>query len=171
MLGARALRSRLLRATGLMHPEVVIFDVTHRCTSQCVGCAFRDPEPNELPTARWIELAREAKRLGFREIMVTGGEPLAHPEIGVLLPGLARELPVSLITNGLALAKHAGLVRATRHEGRHLGPRICRSSPRSWRAYAMTRSSSCRITRRSGWKCWPLGGMRLRGARRPGRPG
>ncbi len=111
MLGARALRSRLLRATGLMRPEVVIFDVTHRCTSRCVGCAFRDPEPNELPTLRWIELAREAKRLGFREIMVTGGEPLAHPEITTLLPGLAGELPVSLITNGLALAKHADLVR------------------------------------------------------------
>lgn len=112
MLGARALRSRLLRATGLMHPEVAVFDVTHRCTSRCVGCSFRDPEPGELAVSRWIELAREARMLGFREIVLTGGEPLAHPEIGVLLPGLAGELPVSLMTNGLALRKHAALVRA-----------------------------------------------------------
>lgn len=111
MLGARALQSRLLRATGLMRPEVVIFDITHRCTSRCVGCAFREPEPDELPTSTWIDLAREARAIGFQEIMLTGGEPLAHPEISFLLPGIARALPVSLITNGLALAKHSGLVR------------------------------------------------------------
>lgn len=111
MLGARTLRSRLLKATGLMHPEVVIFDVTHRCTSRCAGCAFREPEQGELPAGRWLELAREARRLGFREIMLTGGEPLAHPDIGTLLPGLARELPVSLMTNGLVLRRHAALVR------------------------------------------------------------
>jgi MoaA/NifB/PqqE/SkfB family radical SAM enzyme len=61
---------------------------------------------------RWVELAREARALGFDEIVLTGGEPLAHPDIGALLPALARELPVSLITNGLALRKHAELVRA-----------------------------------------------------------
>lgn len=111
MLGARTIRSQLLRATGLMHPEVVIFDVTHRCTSRCAGCAFREPEVGELPASRWVELAREARALGFREIVVTGGEPLAHPEIADILPGLARQLPVSLMTNGFALRKHAALVR------------------------------------------------------------
>ena len=94
-----------------MRPEVVIFDITHRCTSRCVGCGFREPEVGELPAHRWMELAREARELGFHEIMVTGGEPLAHPDIAAILPGLARELPVSLMTNGLALRKHAALVR------------------------------------------------------------
>ncbi|MDP2316585.1 MAG: radical SAM protein [Pseudomonadota bacterium] len=111
MLGARAIRSHLLRATGLMHPEVVVFDVTHRCTSRCAGCAFRDAEDGELPAARWAALAREARKVGFREIVLTGGEPLAHPDIATILPDLARELPVSLMTNGLALRKHAALVR------------------------------------------------------------
>lgn len=111
MRGARTLRSHVLRITGLMRPEVIVFDVTHRCTSRCVGCAFREAEPGELSLNRWMELAREARRLGFQELMVTGGEPLAHPAIGDLLPALARELPVSLITNGLALRRHAALVR------------------------------------------------------------
>jgi len=113
MLAARSVRSRLLRATGLVHPEVIIFDVTHRCNSRCVGCAYREPEANELPWPRWVGLAKEARELGFRELMLTGGEPLAHPDIALLLPALAQHLPVSLITNGLALAKHADLVRRT----------------------------------------------------------
>lgn len=94
-----------------MRPEVVVFDVTHRCTSRCAGCSFREPEVGELSAERWITLAREARALGFAEIVLTGGEPLAHPEFSVILPGLARELPVALMTNGLALRKHATLVR------------------------------------------------------------
>ncbi len=112
MLGPRAVGAHLLRATGLMRPEVIVFDVTHRCTSRCAGCAFREPEEGELAVARWKELAIEARQLGFSELVLTGGEPLAHPEITTLLPALARELPVSLMTNGLALRKHAVLVRA-----------------------------------------------------------
>lgn len=111
MLTARALRSYLLRSTGLLRPEVVLFDVTHRCTSRCVGCAFREPETGELAAGDWIRLAREARALGFRQVVLTGGEPLAHPDIGAILPGVARELPVALVTNGLALRTHAGLVR------------------------------------------------------------
>ncbi len=108
---ARDLSAHLLRGTGLMRPEVVVFDITHRCNSRCAGCAFREPEAGELPSARWVELAREAADLGFRELVLTGGEPLSHPDITTLLPALARHLPVALMTNGLALRKHAALVR------------------------------------------------------------
>lgn len=101
-----------LRATGRFRPELLVLDLTHACNSRCGGCAFRDPEPGELSAERWISLAREGRSLGFREIMLTGGEPLLHPELGTLLPALAALLPVSLITNGLALARHASLVRA-----------------------------------------------------------
>ncbi len=95
-----------------MHPEIVIFDITHRCTSQCAGCAFREAEPGELAAHRWVDLAREAKAQGFRQVVVTGGEPLAHPEIATILAGIAQSLPIALMTNGLALRKHAPLVRA-----------------------------------------------------------
>lgn len=113
---ARAIRSGALRATGLMRPDVLILDVTHRCTSRCAGCAFREAEPGELPVSRWLALAAEAKELGFRELLLTGGEPLAHPDLDRLLPGLAAALPVVLMTNGLALRKHAALVRAHTRE-------------------------------------------------------
>lgn len=108
----RSLAHHVLPRTGLVKPEVMVFDVTHRCTSRCRGCAFREAEAGELSVARWGELAEEAKALGFRELVLTGGEPLAHPEIATLLPALARSLPVALMTNGLALEKHAALVRA-----------------------------------------------------------
>lgn len=43
--------------------------------------------------------------------MVTGGEPLLHPDISSLLPALGALMPVSLISNGLALGRHASLDR------------------------------------------------------------
>lgn len=112
MFGVRSVGSHVLQLTGFVVPEVLVFDITHRCTSRCGGCAFREPEPGELPVTRWVELATEGRELGFTELMVTGGEPLAHPDIEALLPALRAVLPISLITNGLALRRHAALVRA-----------------------------------------------------------
>ncbi len=109
---ARSLLRAVLQVTGAFRPEVVVFDLTHRCNSACRGCAFRDPQPGELPASRWGELAREAAALGFQEALLTGGEPLSHPDIATILPAVAARLPVSLMTNGLALLKHAPLVRA-----------------------------------------------------------
>lgn len=107
----RRLLGSALQATGRFRPELLVLDLTHACNSRCGGCAFRDPEPGELSADRWIALAREGLALGFREIMVTGGEPLLHPDISVLLPVLGALMPVSLISNGLALGRHASLVR------------------------------------------------------------
>lgn len=107
----RRLLGSALQATGRFRPELLVLDLTHACNSRCGGCGFRDPEPGELTADRWITLAREGQALGFREIMVTGGEPLLHPDISVLLPRLSALLPVSLISNGLALGRHAALVR------------------------------------------------------------
>lgn len=101
-----------LRATGGFRPEVIVFDITHACDSRCRGCAFRDAEAGELSPERWAALAREARGLGFGEIVVTGGEPTRHPAFREVLAAAAAELPIALVTNGLALQKHAEVVRA-----------------------------------------------------------
>ena len=106
----RLLRS-YLRATGQFSPEVLLFDLTHRCNSRCQGCGFREAEPGELSAIRWVELAQEGKELGFSELQLTGGEPLLHPEISELLPKLSAVLPVSVITNGLLLARYRDLLK------------------------------------------------------------
>jgi MoaA/NifB/PqqE/SkfB family radical SAM enzyme len=109
----RRIHGRLLQATGAFHPEVIVFDVTHACNSKCVGCDFRSPEPGELSTEAWEDLARQAARRGFRELVVTGGEPLLRPDVAELLPRLAAHLPVSLNTNGLLLDRKHALVAAS----------------------------------------------------------
>ena len=114
MIRRRALGAAL-QATGRFRPELLVLDLTHGCNSRCGGCGFRDPLPGELDAARWIALAAEGRGLGFSEIMLTGGEPLTRPDISELLPALSEILPVSLISNGLALARHAPLVRAHVH--------------------------------------------------------
>jgi MoaA/NifB/PqqE/SkfB family radical SAM enzyme len=107
----RRAKGVFLQATGRLRPEVVVFEITHRCNSQCSGCGYRDAEPHELSAARWIELAEEARALGFAEVLLTGGEPLVHPEIEVLLDGVSAHLPVALNTNGRLLERHADVVR------------------------------------------------------------
>lgn len=92
----RRLLGSALQATGRLRPELLVLDVTHACNSRCGGCGFRDPEPGELTTERWVALAREGAALGSREIMVTGGEPLLRPDISALLPALGALLSVSL---------------------------------------------------------------------------
>jgi MoaA/NifB/PqqE/SkfB family radical SAM enzyme len=109
---ARRALGATLRASGGFRPEVIVFDITHACDSRCGGCAFREAEPTELAADRWAALAREARALGFGEIMLTGGEPTRHPAFGEVLAAAAAELPVSLVSNGLALEKHAEVVRA-----------------------------------------------------------
>lgn len=92
----RRLLGSALQATGRLRPELLVLDVTHACNRSCGGCGFRDPEPGELTTERWVALAREGAALGSREIMVTGAEPLLRPDISALLPALGALLPVSL---------------------------------------------------------------------------
>ncbi len=113
MPSLRGAHGRFLRRTGAFHPEVLLFDLTHRCNSRCGGCGFREPEPGELDAARWVALAREGAAMGFGEVVITGGEPLAHPDITAILDSVASVLPVSLNTNGLLLAARADLVHRT----------------------------------------------------------
>ena len=99
----RRARGRALRATGGFSPEVLIFDLTHRCNSRCSGCGFREAEPGELSDEAWLGLAEEGRKIGFQSILLTGGEPLTRPG----LIGLVKQLPlpVDLHSNGLLLVR------------------------------------------------------------------
>jgi MoaA/NifB/PqqE/SkfB family radical SAM enzyme len=107
---ARRLLSMVLQRTGGFHPESLILDLTHLCNSACGGCGFREPEEQELSVEQWLALAKEGKQLGFKELVLTGGEPLAHPHISSLLPVFAQLFPISLISNGLLLSRYAPLL-------------------------------------------------------------
>lgn len=92
--------------------RVLILHLTDGCNSHCVACDFRGPAGGEALTAAAAgELAREARSMGCGEVLLTGGEPLLRPDLAELLAQVRLAgLRITLLTNGLALRKHAALV-------------------------------------------------------------
>ena len=92
---------------AVANPLALIAELTHRCPLHCVYCS--NPQElaartNELPTDAWSRVFREAAELGVMQLDLTGGEPLARPDLSALVQS-ARDagLYVSLITSGLPL--------------------------------------------------------------------
>jgi PqqA peptide cyclase len=89
------------------NPLALIAELTHRCPLHCVYCS--NPQElatrtNELPTDAWSRVFREAAELGVMQLDLTGGEPLARPDLSALVQSArAAGLYVNLITSGLPL--------------------------------------------------------------------
>jgi PqqA peptide cyclase len=104
--------------TVTANPLALIAELTHRCPLHCVYCSNPlelQARGNELSTAEWSRVFREATDSGVLQADFTGGEPLARTDI-VELVRAARVagLYVSLITSGLPLheAQLGALVEA-----------------------------------------------------------
>jgi len=101
-------------------PLALVAELTHRCPLHCVYCS--NPlemarREQELSTAAWTDVLRQASELGVLQIDFTGGEPLARPDLAELIRAARSSgLYASLITSGLPLDEkrleelvHAGL--------------------------------------------------------------
>jgi pyrroloquinoline quinone biosynthesis protein E len=91
----------------LANPLALIAELTHRCPLHCVYCS--NPQEltaraNELPTEAWTRVFQQAAALGVMQLDLTGGEPLARPDLSTLIQSArAANLYVNLITSGLPL--------------------------------------------------------------------
>src|SRR5215813_8176208 len=91
----------------ITNPLALIAELTHRCPLHCVYCSNPlelQARANELETATWSRVFREAAALGVLQADFTGGEPLTRTDI-IELVRAARSagLYVNLITSGLPL--------------------------------------------------------------------
>ncbi len=94
-------------------PLVTLY-VTERCNSRCVTCDYWQHGGSDMDLAAVRRLLPSFERLGTRMVMLSGGEPLLHPEWLQIAECLkARGIAVWLLTSGLALAKHAHRVAQT----------------------------------------------------------
>jgi pyrroloquinoline quinone biosynthesis protein E len=88
-------------------PLALIAELTHRCPLHCVYCS--NPQEltvrtEELPTEAWARVFQEAGATGVMQVDLTGGEPLARPDLVQLVQAArAAGLYVNLITSGLPL--------------------------------------------------------------------
>ena len=88
-------------------PLALVAELTHRCPLHCVYCSNPlelESRASELSTETWSRVFKEAAEAGALQADLTGGEPLARPDIVELVRhARAVGLYVSLITSGLAL--------------------------------------------------------------------
>jgi PqqA peptide cyclase len=87
--------------------QAVIAEVTHRCPLHCVYCS--NPlemlrRAAELSTRDWTAVFDQAGEMGVLQLHLTGGEPLARPDLTELVhAGRTAQLYVNLITSGVGL--------------------------------------------------------------------
>jgi len=88
-------------------PLGLLAELTHRCPLHCPYCSnpveltTRDAE---LSTADWLSVLSQARELGVLQVHMSGGEPLARPDLPELVAhasGLG--CYVNLVTSGLGL--------------------------------------------------------------------
>ena len=88
------------------------FDCNLRCDYCCVRSSPAAPR-RELGLARIQRIAREAAKLGVKEIFVTGGEPFLLEDIAEILVSCAAAAPSTVLTNGMLFTgKRAESLRA-----------------------------------------------------------
>jgi SynChlorMet cassette radical SAM/SPASM protein ScmE len=83
--------------------------ISGRCNLRCKYCYYADEMAgsNDLPTARWLAFFEELGRLAVQRIYLTGGEPLARPDLFELIDGIiANRMRYALLTNGTLLTEN-----------------------------------------------------------------
>lgn len=88
-------------------PLAIVY-VTDRCNSRCVMCDYWQYGQTHISIERAKSLAQEFDQLNTRWVLLSGGEPLLHPQwadVARILADGRRQL--WLLTAGLALQKYA----------------------------------------------------------------
>jgi len=88
-------------------PLGLLAELTHRCPLGCPYCSnplALDPRADELDTATWARVFREAATLGVLQVHLSGGEPAARRDLAAIVRA-AREanLYSNLITSAVGL--------------------------------------------------------------------
>jgi len=79
------------------------WEITRRCNLHCQHCLTRCGRPvhGELQTPDAIKAIGSMAELGCAALMITGGEPLTHSDLFILLESsFSRGISIGLLTNG-----------------------------------------------------------------------
>lgn len=90
-------------------PLWLLMELTYRCPLHCVFCynpVDYKAREQELTTAQWIDVMRQARALGAAQLGLSGGEPLVRDDLEELVTE-ARRLGfyTNLITSGIGLTE------------------------------------------------------------------
>jgi PqqA peptide cyclase len=95
-------------AAPLHTPLGLLAELTHRCPLGCPYCSnplALDRREQELDTATWVRVLREASALGVLQVHLSGGEPAARRDLLAITQGAHEAgLYCNLITSAVGLA-------------------------------------------------------------------
>src|ERR671917_46831 len=87
-------------------PLGLLAELTYRCPLHCPYCSnpIAVPQAAELALPEWLGVLDQARQLGVLQLHLTGGEPLARPDLTQIV-AWARDLGfyVNLVTSGVGL--------------------------------------------------------------------
>src|ERR1700730_724322 len=99
---------RVQARPGLHRLPLVTLYLTERCNSRCVTCDYWRTGHADVSLDSVTRLLPSLAQLQTRLVLISGGEPLIHPEWAEIAQTLrAGGLQLWLLTSGLSLAKHA----------------------------------------------------------------
>ncbi|MFA5931381.1 MAG: radical SAM protein [archaeon] len=83
--------------------EILKFKLTNSCNSHCDFCDYwTQKDISFFDYETFCKLITSAKKLGLKKVILSGGEPLLHPQIIQILNFLEKkEINTTIITNGL----------------------------------------------------------------------
>lgn len=90
-------------------PLGLLAELTHRCPLHCAYCS--NPlelieRERELSTEQWAEVFTQAREIGVLQVHLSGGEPLARPDLPELVSHVSGlGCYVNLVTSGLGLTE------------------------------------------------------------------
>jgi PqqA peptide cyclase len=91
----------------LTSPLGMLAELTHRCPLGCPYCSnplALEPRSDELDTAAWARVFREAAALGVLQVHLSGGEPAARRDLAEITAAAhAAGLYTNLITSAVGL--------------------------------------------------------------------
>jgi pyrroloquinoline quinone biosynthesis protein E len=95
--------------TNAAPPYWLLAELTYRCPLHCAFCYNPlnfDAVRNELSTAEWIDVLRQARALGAVQLGFSGGEPLMRDDLEELVAEAHRlGFYINLITSGVGLTE------------------------------------------------------------------
>lgn len=100
------------RANEALQPLTANFELTPLCNQRCEMCFIRSTrgEVDALgglrPSTAWLDLGRQLQQMGTLFILLTGGEPMLHPEFRTIYTSL-RDMGfiLTLNTNGTLITE------------------------------------------------------------------
>jgi MoaA/NifB/PqqE/SkfB family radical SAM enzyme len=111
---------------------VAVFLITDRCRSRCLACEYWRTGMRETSVDFARHLVRELSAMGTGKVLLSGGEPLEHPQWDLIAEMFRKSgIRVEMATNGLLLYRHADRVAETIDE---LYVSLDGSTPESYRA-------------------------------------